>query len=433
MIDFNPKILQFRSMKVCMLFCNKKGEIFDHPDLVLMGDRGGGPEIIPDEEFIELPRGSDLMMLPGRSPIGFDQKRKQIDLFDSFDGNEVFAASAFIAPTFTQTFIPCYETKEKAPALPLYAYTPVGFYKNKYYVPCLKVDDDPRQNPWLFDLKKIKAKIKERMEKMAHNSICRQLEICALEYGCRAAQNYFLDRWEAPLPTSLKCNSRCLGCISLQPKNNTFKASHERVQYLPKPEEIAELAIGHIERVGSKAIVSFGQGCEGEPLLVGDILIDAIKQIRKKTNNGRININTNGSKPEIIEKMCDAGLGSVRVSINSAREELYNAYYNPVGYRIDDVFDSVRIVKKKGGHVSINLLVFPGVTDNKLEFEAVSKLIESSKLDMIQMRNLNIDPELYIDKLPDGSFQRGWGVRDWMRKIKAKFPHIQYGYFNPIL
>ncbi|MCK4423827.1 MAG: hypothetical protein KAV18_07145 [Candidatus Omnitrophica bacterium] len=44
-------------------------------------------------------------------------------------------------------------------------------------------------------------------------------------------------------------------------------------------------------------VVSFGQGCEGEPLLVYKTLSQAIKLIRKQTKKGTINLNTNASRP----------------------------------------------------------------------------------------------------------------------------------------
>jgi len=75
--------------------------------------------------------------------------------------------------------------------------------------------------------------------------------------------------------------------------------------------------------------VSFGQGCEGEPLINGDLLCRAVRLVREKTIRGTINLNTNASRPQAVEKLVDAGLDSIRVSVNSFREVLYNAYYRP--------------------------------------------------------------------------------------------------------
>ena len=165
----------------------------------------------------------------------------------------------------------------------------------------------------------------------------------------------------------------------------------------------------HIQAVEAP-VVSFGQGCEGEPLLMGDLLIESTRLIRKATAKGTINLNSNGSRPEIVKEMLKVGLDSIRVSMNSPREALYTPYYNPRGYTLADAIESLRAVNRAGGFTSINLFVFPGVTDTEEELDALSGLIEDVGLEMIQMRNLNVDPEVYARTLPDGSFQEGMGT-----------------------
>ncbi len=118
-------------------------------------------------------------------------------------------------------------------------------------------------------------------------------------------------------------------------------------------------------------IISFGQGCEGEPLLMWETLCEAIKEIRKHTNKGSININTNGSDPKAVRAMCEAGLNSIRVSTNSARREIYMPYYRPNNYEFEDIVESLKIVGSYGGWTSINYFVFPGMTDSIDEYEAL--------------------------------------------------------------
>jgi molybdenum cofactor biosynthesis enzyme MoaA len=86
-------------------------------------------------------------------------------------------------------------------------------------------------------------------------------------------------------------------------------------------EEIVEFTVPHLE-TAPYPIISFGQGCEGEPLLMWETIRDAIKEIRKHTSKGSININTNGSNPAAVKILCEAGLNSIRVSTNSARRNL---------------------------------------------------------------------------------------------------------------
>ena len=76
----------------------------------------------------------------------------------------------------------------------------------------------------------------------------------------------------------------------------------------------------------------------------------------------------------------------------------------------------------------LNYLVFPGITDREDEIESLLKLIESAGIDLIQMRNLSIDPALYWKTLgADGS---GIGMKRMLDRVKQAVPRIQYGYFN---
>ncbi|MFN2369475.1 MAG: radical SAM protein, partial [Desulfurivibrionaceae bacterium] len=107
-----------------------------------------------------------------------------------------------------------------------------------------------------------------------------------------------MDSWEAPLPTSPVCNARCLGCISLQP-SGCCPATQDRIDFTPTPEEIAEVAAPHLERV-ERGVVSFGQGCEGEPLMQAEIIEKSIGMIRARTGRGTINLNSNSGMPEAV-------------------------------------------------------------------------------------------------------------------------------------
>ncbi len=47
----------------------------------------------------------------------------------------------------------------------------------------------------------------------------------------------------------------------------------------------------------------------------------------------------------------------------------------------------------------LNYLVFPGVTDREDEVEALVRLVEETGIDLIQMRNLSLDPVMYWQAL----------------------------------
>jgi len=200
----------------------------------------------------------------------------------------------------------------------------------------------------------------------------------------------------------------------------------ERIRFVPTVDEVLEVALPHLEEA-EDAIVSFGQGCEGEPLMQWRLLERSIRELRERTDRGTINLNTNGSFPGRVEKLCDAGLNSLRVTLNSPHREYYNRYHNPKGYTFGKVVDSLTKAKEKGIYTSINLLVFPGFTDREDEVEGLIGVIRDTNLDLIQMRNLNIDPDLYLKTMGGGE---GMGISEMIEVLKKEFPSLQFGYFN---
>ena len=200
----------------------------------------------------------------------------------------------------------------------------------------------------------------------------------------------------------------------------------ERIRFVPTVDEVLEVALPHLEEA-EDAIVSFGQGCEGEPLMQWRLLERSIRELRERTDRGTVNLNTNGSFPDRVAKLCDAGLDSVRVTLNSPHLKFYKRYHKPNGYSFGEVLDSMVQAKKKGIYTSINLLVFPGFTDREEEVEGLIKLIRKTDLDLIQMRNLNIDPDLYLKTMGKGE---GMGISKMIDILKKEFPSLQFGYFN---
>jgi hypothetical protein len=157
----------------------------------------------------------------------------------------------------------------------------------------------------------------------------------------------------------------------------------------------------------------------------------AITEIRKHTDKGSININTNGSRPDAVEALCKTGLNSIRVSMNSARKSIYEAYYRPNNYVFEDLIESLKIVNRYGGWSSINYFVFPGMTDTQEEYEALRTLIKSTGLNMIQWRNFNIDPDWYLGKLGITETGEPMGIKHMMDLLREEFPALKFGYFNP--
>ncbi len=301
-----------------LLYSDGAGNIFEDTSLYTTGRSGWDAIPVPLDEWIELPDGGQLYELPGRRGIGIDVETGQMRICE-----KGWAVAAFIPPAFTGFYIAAYETLPNAPTLPLFCYTATGWYHNKFFVPAVRIENDIRQESAGFHPDQIEDGARHLLEAYPHNRLVKHLmENCCLTYTCPAARNFALSRWECPVPVSPACNANCIGCISFQPQEETIVSTQDRLIFKPSAEEIVEFTVPHLQ-TAPFPIVSFGQGCEGEPLLMWETIREAIIEIRKHTPNGSININTNGSKPDAIKALCDAGLNSMRVSLNSAREKIY--------------------------------------------------------------------------------------------------------------
>ena len=408
-----------------LLYSDDKGNIFEDTSLLAIGRSGTRQEILSAADFIELPEGSDFFHLPGRRAIGYDPKIKKFR-----ECEKGWAVAAFVAPAYTLTHHAAWNTEGNAPRLPLYAYAAIGWINDKFYTTAFRIDPDNRQDCNQFNQFYVAKNARRMLKANPANRLLKHLSHCALVYFCPAARNYFMNRWEAPLPTSPSCNSRCVGCISYQPKDHCITSTQNRITFIPTPEEIAAIAVEHLN-TAPNPVASFGQGCEGEPLLVWETLRDSIKLIRAKTQNGIINLNTNASKPEAVEALCKAGLQSIRVSLNSAQEKNYLKYYNPTNYSFADVMESLRIARKYKIWASLNYFVFPGYTDEADEVAALKKLIKAYDVSMIQWRNFNIDPEWYFKIVPLTAGTQTIGIKNLVDQVRKEFPGLYHGYFNP--
>jgi pyruvate-formate lyase-activating enzyme len=339
--------------------------------------------------------------------------------------------AAFIPPAHTGTWLAAYETEPNAPTLPLFCYTAAGWLNEKFFVPAVRIEQDIRQECAGYDKDIIEHGVERMLQAYPHNRLVKHLaENCCLTYHCPAARNYFMARWECPVPSSPACNANCIGCISFQPSDETIVSTQDRLTFKPTAEEIVEFTVPHLQEAPFP-IISFGQGCEGEPLLMWETIRESILEIRKHTPRGSININTNGSKPASVQALCEAGLNSIRVSTNSARKHVYEAYYRPNNYQFEDIVESLKVMRRFGGWSSINYFVFPGMTDSVEEYEALRKLIRETGLSMIQWRNFNIDPDWYMGKIGVQETGEIIGVRQLQELIKEEFPDLKFGYFNP--
>lgn len=409
-----------------VLYADDRGQVYEDLSLYAVGRSGYYSQAVDPDDWISLPEGGSLYHLPGRRPVGIDVLSGEMRISE-----KGWAVAAFIPPAYTGLYLSAYMNLPAAPVLPLFCYTAVGWLNEQFYVTAIRIEQDIRQECYGFNSESINRGVDTLRAAYPHNRLVEHLaENCCKTYNCPAARNYFMGRWECPVPTSPACNSNCIGCISFQPSNEQIVSSHDRLQFKPTADEIVEFTVPHLE-TAPFPIISFGQGCEGEPLLMWETIRDAILAIRKFTARGSININTNGSKPEAIRALMKAGLNSIRVSMNSAQAELYTPYYLPNNYDFKDLIKSLQIVRNEGGWTSINYFVFPGLTDSYEEYEALRQLIKTTDLNMIQWRNFNIDPDWYLEKIGVAETSESLGIKRMMALLQNEFPQLKFGYFNP--
>jgi len=415
-----------------LVFADDSGNIYDHPELEMLVRRGDRLEPPRPDEIIPLPPESELFLLPGRDALGFDPESGEVERL------EERAVAAFLSPGHTLAATAAYATRPGAPILPLFAYGAVGFSGDRFFVAAARVDEDQRQVFTGISKDRIVKGARALRAKYPKNRLLEHLTGCALTSCCPAARNLALGRFEAPLPTSRVCNARCIGCLSLQDPESGFPSTQNRITFQPTAQEIVEVMAEH-GRHERRPIYSFGQGCEGEPLTEARVICEAVARFRKDGGRGTVNINTNASLPDAVAAFAKAGGSSIRVSLSSAEADLYEAYYRPKGYSFADVRQSIGRAKEAGLFVSLNFLFFPGVSDTEAELAALTDLIVEHRVDFVQLRNLNLDPELYLSlaqksgALTDPARLASMGFRNFRKRLKKACPWLRFGYFNPYL
>ena len=382
-----------------------------------------GVEVRParTEDWIEAPPGTILQRLPGRAPLGWPRGASLNEAPVRLEGG--LAVAAQLPSGYTRTLLPAYQRFEGGPFLPFFGYTAVAFLKGKPWVAAVQTDDNPHWRPSHYGSADLEGAISRRRAASPDNRVLQQLEICARDYGCYNAQNVFLGRWEGAVPVSPACNAVCVGCISEQPEDKP-PSPQQRFRFVPTVEEIVEVGAAHL--TSEESIYSFGQGCEGEPLLQGKRIAEAVAELRRRTTVGTLHLNTNGSRPEAFQKVVEAGLDSVRVSLNSVLAPVYTAYYQPRDYAFSALEECIGIARSHGVLVSLNYLHMPGWNDREEEVEALCGFVQRLDVQMIQMRTLNIDPDLYAQTVP---FPGGApvGIGELIRRVCEARPALKIG------
>lgn len=350
------------------VYTNPDGDLLFDEDFTALGRIGKNIAEPLLEEMIPMPEGTTFVLLPDRQGIVM-----KFESFIPYPYPENMPVGVLLPQGYTRTLMPSFA--EPAPGdqiLPDYGYTMVGYKEGQFYVAAIKTNEDKKWNPKFYNTEDLPGKINKMKNRFPKNVLVKELSNYASNDSCFAAQNIFYERWEGGIPVS----------------PNYYKKTAD---------EIAELGINHLKEDDS--IISFGLGFEGEPSLQAGLIADGIKKIRKKTSKGKINCNTSGGNTAGIKEIVDAGIDSLRVTINSGLQATYNAYFKGRNYSLEDVKNSLCYAAEKNCSTYLNLLVMPGVTDTKKEIEKLKNFIKESKVKKVKFSNLNVDPDQYLDKI----------------------------------
>ncbi|MFF2158973.1 radical SAM protein [Paenibacillus chitinolyticus] len=408
-----------------VVYADPSGNVFDHPDYEALGRSADQIVELLEEELIPLPEGATLVSLPHTRAIGINTETGEMEVLPG----DYAAVGALLPQGFTRLMLPGYVKTDKEEKFPLFGYTAVVWKDGAFYVAAEQCDDPEPWNPRNCDPDELEVSVEKLRARYPENRLYEHLSKCALEYECLTASNTFLNRWEGAVPVSFSCNAGCFGCISEQPDDSGFPAPQTRMNFKPQAKELAEVMLEHLKTPDS--IISFGQGCEGEPSTQAKLIIEAMREVRSRTDMGYININTNAGLNDHIRGIVDAGLDLMRVSTISALDDHYNAYYKPRGYTLANVEKSLKYASSKGVITSINYLIFPGVTDREEEVEAMIEFVRRTGLRLIQMRNLNIDPESYLNLIPKAQGDI-LGMKQMLEIYREELPDVVIGSYTHI-
>ncbi|QNK57507.1 radical SAM protein [Paenibacillus sp. PAMC21692] len=408
-----------------LVYADEHGNVFDHPDFYGLGRSGDMVVEMMEEELIPLPEGATLVSLPFTRPVGLDPDSGEMQVLPG--GAQ--AVGALLPQGYTRLCLPGYVKADKNEKLPLFGYTAVVWKDGGFHVAAEQCDDPERWDPLNCDRRELGVQVERLLQKYPDNRLYKHLSNCALGYECLTASNTFLNRWEGAVPVSYSCNAGCFGCISEQPDDSGFLAPQTRMNFKPTVDEVVDIMLEHLRE--PESIISFGQGCEGEPSTQVKIIVEAMRRVRAVTSNGYININTNAGLTDFIRAIVDSGLDLMRVSTISALDDHYNAYYKPRGYTLQNVEKSLRYATDKGVYTSINYLIFPGVTDREEEIEAMIGFAKRTGLKLIQMRNLNIDPESYLALIPKAQGEI-YGMKTMLEIFREELPDVVIGSYTHV-
>jgi pyruvate-formate lyase-activating enzyme len=378
-----------------------------------------GSATVPFSDAVRLPAGASVMHLE-REAETLDRSARARRV-----GPGRLAVAAVLPPGYLRTQLPAYADAPDKPDLTPRGYAAVAADDaGDLVVAALLIDRDPTHDVDAYPKAEIAAKVNDALRSRPADRLVRQLARCAREYACRAAANAFYRRWECALPVAVPANEH--PPASIAPRLDGEAEPREPAAFHATAEEVATLAVEHIGAGGT--LLSFGRACEGEPLLAGRLVEDAIRLIRAATRSGTIHLETNGSAPAALRRLATTGLDAVTIRLISARADTYETLHRPEGYRFTDVRASVRVAAEQRLATSLLIPVLPGIFDRNEEIEALVSLAgELPEGSAVLMRDLAADPlrALAVVKRRDIHV----GVAHTIERLREELPHLRVGSF----
>ncbi len=173
-------------------------------------------------------------------------------------------------------------------------------------------------------------------------------------------------------------------------------------------------------------------------------IVVSLKTLEQSTNNeflkllvsarphsDRIILHVDAAVPnrDIFVDWCKSGLKSVLLTLNAAQSSAFDAL-NALSNLTFHAFKSVlKLARRFAVNIILDYQVFPGFTDHPNEINALKGLVSEFGVHRLQLTNLGVDPEWYIDELKLLDLSRAQiGMAQWL-KILGEWP-VQLGYLN---
>ncbi|MBI2774346.1 MAG: radical SAM protein [Chloroflexi bacterium] len=360
------------------IHADRTGHLYVDPDHAAAGL--DGTDARPLHEVVPLPDGARLVPLP-RAAMGFGRNGRAREL-----GSGRLAVGAVLPRGWVRLLTPSYADDPNAADLERLPYCAVADESGAVVVAARAVDPA--------------APTAESGDRAAGhagpaNSLVRQLARCARDNACESVRAS-TGHGDLPVPLGAPAAERARAPVAL--RSGYPGSPVEAAAFRPSAEEIADLAIDHLDRGG--AGLSFGRACDGEPLARVAVIEGALELVRARTAGGTVHLETSGSDPVALRRAIEAGVTSVTVRMGAATPGTYELLHGPISHRWADVRASARLASERGVALTIALLLLPGLTDRAGEIDALAAFLGELAGGRVELRDLGADPVRAIAAFP---------------------------------